>query len=263
MIPTPPPLSPYLQGIRIAVTRPAAQSRELAELLEAAGAEVLLCPLIRIEPHAGDELRSVLSEISGFDWVVLTSINGVEHLLRALAMTETGQEALRRCRIAAVGPATAEALERQGFKVDAMPTDYVGEAIAATMAAAGQLAGQRVLIARAAGGGAALPAELRRRGAEVHDVELYRSVIDETGATRLRTAISSRQIDLITFTSGSAVTYFAQTIGASDDIVVAVIGPSTAAVARHHNIPVHIQASVHTVDGLVTAISDYYAAQRG
>lgn len=248
-----------LSGLRIAVTRPAAQSRELTQLLEAAGAQVLACPLIKVEPRVVD-----VPAIDEYDWVVLTSVNGVDLLLRALAAHGTGTDVLRRrARIAAVGPATAAALHRHGLTPDAIPNEYVGEAVAAAMAARESLSGRRVLLARATGGGEALPTELRRRGAEVDDLELYRSVLDADGAARLKSAVSAREIDVITFTSGSAVTYFAQTIGASDGIVVAVIGPSTAEVARQHALPVEIEASVHTAEGLVTAITAYYAAKRG
>jgi uroporphyrinogen-III synthase len=92
---------------------------------------------------------------------------------------------------------------------------------------------------------------------------MYRSVLDIENAARLRQLVQSQKIDVVTFTSGSAVNYFVQTVNLKNRVVIAVIGPSTASTARAHGLEVDIEADSHTVPGLVTAILNYYAARRG
>jgi uroporphyrinogen III methyltransferase / synthase len=264
VIPITPPSSPYLEGIRIAVTRAAAQSSELATPLEAAGAHVVVCSLIKVEPRAMDaDLQHVLDRLGDYDWIVLTSVNGVEQFMKLLHTLESGPRALQQCRFACVGPATARALTRYGRVADVMPDEFVGEAVAGAMEAVDDLRDKVVLLPRAAGGGAALPAHLRKCGARVEEVELYQAVLDVEGAERLRRTITAQGVDLVTFTSGSAATYFVETVGPVRDVPVAVIGPSTAEVARSLGLNVAIEADPHTIDGLVQAIIDYFAAQRG
>lgn len=246
------------------MTRAAAQARELAAPLESAGATVFVCPLIKIETRQDDDVtRRVLRELDEFSWIVFTSVNGVEHFTRMLTTAGMDVRTLAGKQLACVGPATATALERHGLRAKAMPEQFLGDAVAATLLAAGPIEGRRILLARAGGGGTGLPEELRRRGAQVEDLELYRSVPDADGATRLRALIRTKQLDMVTFTSGSAATYFVETIGSAAKLAVAVIGPSTAVAARKGGLHVDIEARPHTIAGLVTAILEYYAAQRG
>ena len=253
-----------LAGVRVAVTRAAAQAAELADPLTAAGAEVLLYPLIRIEPRPLDaELKAAIEDLASFDWIILTSVNGVHLFMSVLERNEHGRAALRTRRVACVGPATAAALRRYGCEPSLIPDQHVGNALAAALGAQGPLTGKKILIPRAEGGAQALPDRLREGGAQVHDLALYRSIIDQEGAQRLKAGLSVRKIDLVTFTSGSAVKYFVHTVGLVYDVVVAVIGPSTAGVAREQGLPVHIEAKPHTTGGLVNSIIEYYAATRG
>ena len=237
-----------LSGVRVAVTRARAQAAEIAEPLRAAGADVLLCPLIRIEPCEIDALPEA-------DWIVFTSVNGVECFMNAV---EARGVNLERSRFACVGPATTERLQRYGFRAEVVPAVHTGEAVAAAMAAHTDLSGKKVLLARAVNSGQALPRALRESGAEVYDLELYRSVLDEDGAKNLKDAISDGKIHLITFTSGSSIRYFVETAGTSHDLIIAVIGPSTAEVAEKHGLRVDIQADPHTTAGLVQAIEKFY-----
>jgi uroporphyrinogen III methyltransferase / synthase len=253
-----------LAGIRVAVTRAANQAADLAVPLEEAGAAVLRCPLIRIEPYAmNDEMRSVLATIDEFDWLIFTSINGVERFMELLPQANIDASSLRDKRIACVGSVTAAAAERAGLAVAAVPSEFTGGALAGALIANAPIRGCRVLLARASGGGQQLPADLEDQGALVVELELYRSVIDASGATRLVERIRAGEIDVVTFTSGSAVNYFVESVKTKTYPVVAVIGPSTAQVARDHGLAVDIEADPHTTAGLVTAIVNYCAAHRG
>jgi uroporphyrinogen III methyltransferase/synthase len=252
-----------LGGLRVAVTRPAPQSTELAEPLRAAGAQVLVCPLIKIESKPLDVAGvRALERLSEYDWIVLTSVNGVEQFMKLVERT-AGLVTLHSSRFACVGPATARVLSKYGFAADVMPPEFVGESVAAAIQGVDDLANKAVLLPRASGGGTALPAELRKLGATVDELELYESVLDAAGAEQLRAALTTRGVDLVTFTSGSAVSYFVESVGAADDVLIAVIGPSTAKVARSLGLNITVEANPHTVDGLVQGIIDYFAAHRG
>jgi uroporphyrinogen-III synthase len=253
-----------LTGVRIAVTRPAHQSAELAGPLAAAGADVRLCPLVRVESTLdAEQWRRVCTQLPEFSWLVFTSTNGVEQFVARLGEAGLSASVLDRCRVACVGPATAKAAESNGFVVDLIPDQFVGSAVADALAATGPLDGTRILLARAGGGGDELPARLQARGAQVEDLELYRSVVDREGATQLASLMSREAVDLLTFTSGSAVTYFVEYIGKLASTAVAVIGPSTAQTARGLGLRVDIEADPHTIAGMIRAIIDYYAADRG
>jgi uroporphyrinogen-III synthase len=253
-----------LAGVRIVVTRAAAQASELAGPLQEAGAQVDVCPLIRMQQVAdAAQVKRVLATLNEFAWVVFTSSNGVEQLFAQLTGRQLDATALAAARIACVGPITAAAAARHGLASEVMPADFSGEALARAIHTAGSIQGKRILLARAAGGGEALPAQLRAQGAHVEDLQLYKSVLDAPGASRLAALLNEERVDLITFTAGSAVTYFVQSVGSSRTAAVAVIGPSTAAAARRHGLRVDIEATPHTAAGLVNAIQDYYAAGRG
>jgi uroporphyrinogen III methyltransferase/synthase len=248
-----------LSGARIAVTRPAAQSRELVALLEEQGAQVVVCPLIRIDPGVDAEaVRRVWRDFDDFAWLIFTSANGVDQFMRLVAEAKSPGLSFRGKHIACVGPATADAARGHGLAVDVVPAAFTGDAIAEALAGTGDLRGKRVLIARARGGGAGLPAGLRAAGALVDDLELYRSVADPQGARQLAALAAAGQVDVVTFTSGSAVRYFADTITTPGNLTVAVIGPSTAEVARSCGLRVDIEANPHTTAGLVTAILEHF-----
>ena len=247
-----------LNGLRVAVTRPAAQSDELAGLLRRQGAAVIECPLIRVVPRALDDAaRRLLHDLAGFDWVVLTSVNGVAQLARALEGIDIDKRAVR---VACVGPVTAAAARQYGFEPVAVPSVFTGAALPSAMSIVGSLTGKRILLARASGAGTALPALLGEAGATVTELELYQSILDPDGAAVLGTALDGREVDLLTFTSGSAVANFVQAVGSgrAEAVRVAAIGPSTAHVAESHGLRVDILATTQTTAGLVEAIVNFY-----
>jgi uroporphyrinogen-III synthase len=249
-----------LTGIRIAVTRPEDQARELAQPLQEAGAEVLIAPLIRIAtPLDAAPLHKAIDDIGTFDWLLFSSVNGVLRFVDEMNAAGKNVETLRSMRIACVGPATAAAAQRCGLSVEVMPDEFTGDGMAPAIAAKSDLAGRKVLIARARGARGVLPQMLRSLGADVHDVETYRSVPDEAGAQRLRSAIDASRVDVVTLTSGSAARCFAEAILPGAAIVVAAIGPITARDAEAAGLPVTIVADPHTSQGMVAAIVDYYA----
>jgi len=245
-----------LFGWTVVVTRTAAQAGDLARLLDERGASVLEVPLIRVEAPVDDApLRAAIRGLAAFDWVVFTSANGVEWFWTALEHESLDARAFGAARIACIGPGTAAALARRGIRPDLVPDAYVGEALLDALERAGELSGKRILLPRAAGR-PVLPDGLRARGAEVVEVEAYRTVPETAGAAALRSWIAADAIDALTFTSPSAVASFADSVGTETGrALVAVIGPVTAEAARTAGLPVHVEATDHTMLGLAEALA--------
>jgi uroporphyrinogen III methyltransferase/synthase len=239
-----------LFGQRIVVTRDRRQAAELAEPLEELGAEVLLLPVIEIQPPADPEpLERAMLQLHAYDWIIFTSVNGVRSFVNAL-----GDIRSLRAKVCAIGPATAAAVDALHIKVDRMPTEYVAESLLEALAG-DELAGKRVLLPRAAVARDLVPMELTRRGAKVDVVEAYRTGVPPDAATRTREVLA-RNPAWITFTSSSTVKNFVAIAGREslEGIRIASIGPITSATARELGLTVHAEANPHTIPGLVDVI---------
>jgi uroporphyrinogen III methyltransferase/synthase len=250
-----------LSGRAIAVTRARAQAPELAALLEAHGARVLAVPTIAIEPpDSWAPLDAALGTLERYDWVVFTSVNGVEMARRRVP---AAGERLARRRLAAIGPATARALRDWGCAAEIVPDEYVAEALV------GQLAprlgaGARVLVPRAAEARDVLVRELRARGAEVDEVAAYRTRPSGEGGTALRAALAAGGVDAVTFTSSSTVRHCAalfapgEAARALSRVAVACIGPITRDTAREHGLETQIMPAEYTIPALAAAIAAHF-----
>jgi len=253
-----------LHGARVLVTRARAQASELAARLRALGADVLEAPAIRIEPLDAGPLRDALRRLAEYQWAVFTSRNAVEITWRELREMEGGRDAraFARTRLAAVGPATADALLACGLAADVVPERFVAEGVVAAMSARNDVRGARVLYARAEGARDVLPASLREMGASVDEIAIYRSVPDDAGAAAARDALDRGAVDAITFTSASTVRFFADAVGAAalGSARVVTMGPVTTEAARSLGLPVHAEAAEATLDALVQAVVGVLAA---
>lgn len=251
-----------LTGRTIVVTRAREQARDFGDRLGEAGANVLYCAAIQIaDPEDLEPFRDAVRRIDAFEWIVLTSVNGVARLFDEVERSGVGPGKLARARFAAVGPATAAAIEARGFRVDVIPAEYTGAALPAAMRA-GLRPGSRILISRAAGGTPVLAAGLIAAGAEVVDVESYRSVPDLGDLELVRSALDSQGVDLLTFTSPRAVSYFIEAVQRPlNHVPIAAIGPITASRVRASGLPVAIEAAEHSVAGLVSAIVTWFASR--
>jgi uroporphyrinogen III methyltransferase/synthase len=235
-----------LFGRRVVVTRAREQASDLVARLNAAGADTVELPVIRVvDPSdGGAALRAGAARVHEFDWVVVTSANGAERLCRELR----DARAFGGAQVAAIGPGTAAALRRRGVLADLVPPRFVAEALVEAFPAGSG----RVLLPRAAVARDTLPDGLRAKGWTVDVVEAYRTErIPVTDEARER----ARTADAITFTSSSTVTNFLDAAG-RDALppVVACIGPVTAGTARAQGLRVDVEAAEHTIDGLVEAL---------
>jgi uroporphyrinogen-III synthase len=241
-----------LAGITVAVTRTAAQGRELEGLLDALGATCESHPLIRVEPLV-DRLTGVVGKGPAWDWVLFTSANGARAYFAALGRAAS-RDAVAPARIGAVGPATAAVVEDAGRTVDLVPVTHTAEALAAAMVERVDLAGARILWPRGDRSNDRFDA-LRALGATVDGVVAYRTVANEEGARSLARRVFDGSIDIVTFASPSAVRSFAAVAGSrSGGVKLAVIGPVTEAAATEAGFQVAIRAAEHTMRGLARAI---------
>jgi uroporphyrinogen III methyltransferase/synthase len=257
-----------LFGKRILVTRPREQSAELADLLEGLGAEAIEAPMIRIlPPDDYGPLDAACATAGRFDWIVFTSGNAVEAFMGRLLASGRDLRALGGVRVCAVGPATTERLARYGLKVDLVPREYKAETLAQTLAESGDVRGLKIFLPRADIGREVVAQELRRHGAEVTEAVAYRTVVPEAereGEPDIYRMLLERRIDVVTFTSASAVKSFVKLLGvepAADLLrttVVASIGPVTAEAAAQYDIQTTVIPSQYTIPALVDAIVEYF-----
>jgi uroporphyrinogen III methyltransferase/synthase len=252
-----------LFGRRVLVTRTREQAGALSALLAEAGAEVIECPAIRLaEPPSWEPLDEALARIDAYDWIVLTSVNGVDRLMARLDRSGRDARALHRARIAAIGPETARALARYRLRADLVPDDFRAEGLLDVLASA-DVAGKRFLLPRAGGARALLPERLRAAGAVVDEVVTYRSEMPEESVEVLRGALGEGPLDDLTFTSSSTVTSFIALLDRVDPVNgrtrlagarVACIGPITAATAQEQGLRVDVVPDHYTIPALVEAM---------
>jgi uroporphyrinogen III methyltransferase / synthase len=254
-----------LDGRTIVVTRAAAQAQRFTQLLEAAGARVMEAPAIVITPPASWEpLDAALDALDTFTWVIFTSVNGVAMVDRRLPARGLAWSALAGRRVAAIGPATADALGEHGVRADLVPHEYRAEGLLARLRGVITPA-DRVLLPRAAATRDVLVTGLRRLGAQVTEVPAYATRRAEAGTARLREALAAGTIDAVTFTSSSTARNFAELFTEDERrewltrAIVASIGPITAATAAEYGMQTDVMPSEYTIPALARALAEHFA----
>ncbi len=262
-----------LFGKRVLVTRRLEQAGQTAELLRDLGADAWVVPAIELRPPADREplVRAIEALRAGaYDWVMFTSANGVERTWDALVAAGGDARAFGRAGLAAIGPATALALESRGLRADVVAQEFRGEGLAAAWLEAvadrpgAAREGARVLVSRAAKARDVLPDMLRAAGHSVDVVAAY-----ETHATSADTAravaveLAAGRVDAVTFTSSSTVENLCDMLGAGAAGLlaktrVASIGPITTAAALARGVRVDVTAGAYTVAALVDALAASY-----
>ena len=250
-----------LSGTRVVVTRARTQASELVSRLVDAGATVIELPVIAFEDprDGGAALRTEAARVGTYDWIVFTSSNAVERFLGLLRDIRD----LGGVRVAAVGAATARALAASRLVPDLVPEDETGEGLVSAMPVAptGGPRPGRVLFPRAEEVRAVVAPGLRDKGWEVTEVDVYRTVPAAAARIAGDELDDTQGADVITFTSPSTVTYYADlAVHRPPPPVVACIGPVTADAARRAGFRVDVVAVEHSAEGLVTALSVHLAA---
>ncbi|MBM7563793.1 uroporphyrinogen-III C-methyltransferase [Paenibacillus sacheonensis] len=263
-----------LFGTRVLVTRARAQSSELSEQIEELGGEACEFPVIETrpvsEPEAAAHIRSALQKAGEYDWLMFTSVNGVEYFFDWLKKLRIDIRQFHRAGIAAVGPKTAEALEKRGVIAGVLPVKFQAEDLLDSLA--DQLEpGQRVLLPRGDLAREVLPRELRARGLEPVEIDVYETIIAQEQDEETLDLLKNGGVHVITFASSSTVTNLLEVLrrmGVADPqsllngIDIACIGPVTAKTAAEAGLNVTIQPEEATIDKLVEAIAESRAAHR-
>ena len=249
-----------LSGVRVLVGRARHQAGVLSSDLRKFGAEVVEIPFIEIRlSRSYRSLDTALKNLESYDWLILTSVNGVDAVWGRLKTLRLSRKHFKHLRIAAIGPATRKAIEERGLKVHVVPEEYVAESVVESLRR--KVKGTRVLLARAKVARDVIPRELRRLGAKVDVVEAYETVIPARSRARLRTLLKNRakRPNVITFTSSSTAKNFQALAGrrsskSLDGIKFASIGPVTSGTLRDLGLRVDIEAEEYTIPGLIKAI---------
>lgn len=258
------PMEP-LTGRTVLVTRAAGQAGSFVQQLTAVGARAIELPALEIGPPTSWEpLDRAIAVIETYDWLILTSANGVEALRDRLAIAGRDVRALATVKIAVVGQKTADALQQCGLRPDFIPTDFIADRLAAEFPE--DPSDRRILFPRVETGGRdVLVRNLRDRGAIVDEVAAYESRCPAELAPAARQALEARQVDIVTFASSKTAHNFAHLLRAIDrghngsfdllqGVCIASIGPQTSDACREAFGRVDLEAEEYTLDGLRRAI---------
>ncbi|HEU4404711.1 MAG TPA: uroporphyrinogen-III synthase [Polyangiaceae bacterium] len=255
-----------LFGKRVAVTRAAHQARAFVRALRERGAEAVSVPTIAIypPPDPGPLARAVAG-LGAYDWVALTSPNGVERLFEEIERQGRDARAFGSARVAAIGPGTAAALAGRGVRADLVAKEFVGEGLARALLDAAP-AGRRlrVLVARALVAREAMPDALRAAGHEVEVVAAYETKPPPAeSVASLARALEGRAIDVVTLTSSSTAEHLLALLGPDapallEGVCLASIGPVTTATAERLGLRVGLTARTYSLEGLIEALEAHF-----
>jgi uroporphyrinogen-III C-methyltransferase len=254
------PATRPLFGKRILVTRARVQASALTEKLTALGAACIEAPVIRIAPPADGyaALDGAIAELNAYQWLIFTSVNGVEHFFARLHAAGKDTRVLGYARVAAIGAATSAALRAFGIRADLVPPEFRAEAVAEELRPL-LPPRARILLPRAQEARDVLPDTLRAHGAIVDVVAAYETVPEIEDAA-IAQRLASGEIDMVTFTSSSTVKNLVKMLGnitPLQQVKIACIGPVTADTARSFALEPDIVAKEYTIDGLVRSIKEY------
>jgi len=247
-----------LAGRRVLVTRAAHQAGKLSDGLRALGAEPVEVPVLEMQPpESFAPLDQALRQLDSYHWLILTSANTVRALAERAAQLSLPLAPPASLNVAAIGEATAAAARRASLPVTLIPETYVAESLVESLA--GQAAGQRILLARAAVARDVIPDALRAAGAQVDVVDAYRNAVPESAPVQLRRALQ-QGIDAATFTSSSSVTHLAAVARQAGikfpfaGVAAISIGPITSATLREAGWVPAAEANPSDIPGLIAAV---------
>ncbi len=264
-----------LFGQRVLVTRARSQASELVAKLDELGAETYEFPVIetKLPDSAGNVLaiRDALTQADDYDWVILTSVNGVDYFFRWLEREAVDIRRFHRAKFAAVGPKTAQELARRGILADLLPESYQAEGLADKLDGLVKQ-GQKALLPRGDLARELLPKKLKELGVETVVIDVYETALAAPKDMWIAEMLAKKEIHVITFTSSSTVVNLLEAlklngiedpVAALQGIEIVCIGPVTAETAEKHGIQVTVVPRHATIDGMVEALSERRRITRG
>lgn len=258
-----------LWGKTIVVTRARTQASGLLKKIRDLGGEAIEFPAITIQKENDlSSLYDAFTNLASYNWLIFTSVNAVEIFFEEMKLQQLDIRKLSGIKIAAIGPATRERLEKLGLMVDLVPDEYRVEAIVAAIRP-NLATGDKVLLPRARNAREILPDEIRKMGVSVDEILLYEAVPTTDISATVIEQIRQGKVDYICFTSSSTVHNFVQILGAewitgfNQSVKVACIGPVTAESAREKGFSVDLIAGEYTIQGLLNVIIEDVASGGG
>jgi uroporphyrinogen III methyltransferase/synthase len=270
----PPSPAPPLVGKTILVTRAATQSGQFSDRLRGLGATVLeMAALEIVAPSSWEPLDRAIAQLQTFDWLILTSANGVEFFFQRLRELGQDSRALATVKVAVVGRKTAEVLQQQGIVPDFIPPNYLADALVEHFPGGQNLQGLTCLFPRVESGGReTLTAELAVQGVHITEVAAYQSQCPKTVHPEVLDALQQARVDVITFASSKTVDHFCQLLQQATGmeknadaapwrswlaaVKIASIGPQTSRSCEKLLGRVDVEATEFTLDGLIQAMLD-------
>lgn len=255
-------MSQPLFGKTVVITRDPAGNQRLGKLLRQQAASVVDFSCIELQgPIESPALKSAVRDLNDYDWILFTSSHGVDFTMELLARYRRDSRAFGNAKIACIGKPTAESLLRYGIRADFIPSEFTGKALGWELAKKSDLRRKNVLLLRSGAANDDLADDLRRSGAAVEDIRIYTTVTKaqpQEATEQMAALIQAGGADWITFTSSSTVQGFFEHVDKALVINAAVkiasIGPETTKKLTSLGIPIHLEASVHTAEGLVSAL---------
>ncbi|WP_108669417.1 uroporphyrinogen-III synthase [Peribacillus acanthi] len=253
----------FLHQKYVLITRGSNQSYEMSSKIKQHGGIPIVIPLLSFQKSETnrEEISAVLNRLSNFDWLVLTSKNGVDYFFEWLQCLEI-QTTLPK--IAVIGAKTLSYLQSKGFEADFIPTTYVAEVFVEEFLTILKQ-GEQVLIAKGNLARNIIAVAIRENGNLCEEIIMYDTVIPEGSDSALKDCLSEKNIDVITFTSSSAIDHFMKVVEhyqLQDYIrnsLIACIGPIAKATANKHGLNVEICPDVYTIDGMIDSMKSYYS----
>lgn len=250
-----------LFGKTIVVTRSREQASEFADQLYEYGAQVIEFPTIEItKPDTIQSLDEAINNIHSYNWLVFTSVNGVDAFFQRLFELGKDIRDLKGIKVCAIGPATEDAIQKYYIKVDCRPPKFVAESVVDELKKVTAIKGERFLLPRADIARSFLPEELQKLGGKVTDLVAYKTIMAHPRNINLVDKIRNGEVHIVTFTSSSTVRNFVEIIGKKDlmalngHVQYASIGPITTQTAEEMGLRIAIKANEYTIPGLVSAI---------
>jgi uroporphyrinogen III methyltransferase/synthase len=259
-----------LAGRTVVITRAQNQADEFVAELERYGASVLLCPTIEIrELESYERLDEAIEDLYGYDWLIFTSVNGVEYFFQRLKIGNRDISDVDELKVCAIGEATAERLRDLHVHVDVIPEEFKAEGVFSALerfvGGPEAIRGLNVLIPRASVARDYLPKALEQAGARVDVIPAYRTELPADLDRGRVAALLSGSADCIAFTSSSTVRNLARLFDTQDlsntlaEVVIACIGDITATTAADYGLSVKIQPQQFTIPALAQAIAKYFS----
>ncbi len=250
-----------LLGKGVVITRAREQASSLLRILQDQGACCYQFPTIEIKPLDDySRLHQAFEDLAGYDWLIFTSVNGVKVFWKELTGQSLDSRALGGCFVAAIGPATADALRERGIEPDFVPDEYVAEDVVKGLVQRG-VSKARILLPRAERAREVLPEALAKAGAEVDVLPVYRTRPAEGSGEKILQALCEGKIHFITFTSSSTVENFFRLVSAKDlslyipgQVKLACIGPVSAGTLQRHGFQADLQPEDYTVSSLARCL---------